>query len=157
MASPTASEILQFAVRMEDLGERFYRDVAFSAEDENVKNLFNYLATEDARHKKIFEELAKKIETFVYPENYPVEYLDYFYYYVDKNNLFTNEKKALLSKPSNLSNSFDLSIQLELDSVTLYQELKQFVPAEDNITIENVINEERKHFIILSEAKHKLA
>jgi len=157
MISPTASEILQFAVRMEDIGERFYRDIAISALDENVKNLFNNLAAEEAKHKKIFEGLLGKIDTFIYPENYPVEYLDYFYYYLDKNVLFTDEKKAVLPEPSNITNSFDLSMQLELDSVILYQELKQFVPAEDNLAIENIINEERRHFIILSEAKHRLA
>jgi len=157
MISPTVSEILKFAVRMEGVGERFYRDIAFSALDDSVKNLFNHLAGEEAKHKKIFEGLLTKIDTFTYPENYPVEYLEYFYYYLDKNIIFSDEKKDSLPEPSNMTNSFDLSMQLELDSVVLYQELKQFVSAEDNETIENVINEERKHFIMLSELKHKFA
>jgi rubrerythrin len=157
MISATASEILQFSIRLEDVGERFYHDVAGHALDNGVKDLFNQLATQEAMHKKVFERLLSKAEGFQSPESYPVEYLEYFYYYLDKHVFFTNDKKPSLSESFNIEEAFDQAIQMELDSVILYQELKQFVPVEDNKFIENIINEERGHFIKLSEAKKNLA
>lgn len=156
MISTTAFEILQFAMRLEDVGERFYLDVAKYSSDSKIIDLFNQLANAEAMHKKIFERFLSRADLFQYPESYSVEYLEYFYYYLDNKVFFTNEKKPPLSESFNILEAFDFAIQMELDSVMFYQELIQFVPVEDNKTIESIIAEERKHFIKLSEAKKNL-
>jgi len=156
MLSTTAGEILQFSIRLEDVGERFYLDVANHSSDIGIKDLFNQLAAQEAKHKRVFEKLLPRADEFQNPESYPLEYLEYFYYYLDSSVFFTNEKKTPLSESFNIQEAFDYAIQMELDSIMLYQDLKQFVPVEDNKIIESIIIEERGHFIKLSEAKKNL-
>jgi rubrerythrin len=156
MISTTANEILQFSIRLEDVGERFYLDVANHSSDNGINDLFNLLAAQEAMHKRVFEKLLSRVDKFQNPESYPIEYLEYFYYYLDKNVFFTNENKSPLSEAFNIQEAFDKAIQMELNSIMLYQDLKQFVPIEDNKIIENIIIEERGHFMKLSEAKKNL-
>jgi rubrerythrin len=156
MTSTTANEILQFSIRLEDVGERFYLDVANHSSDIGIKDLFNLLAAQEAQHKKVFEKLLSRVDEFQNPDSYPIEYLEYFYYYVDKSLFFTNEKKTPLSEAFNIQEVFDHAIEMELDSIMLYQEFKPFVPVEDNNIIESIIFEERGHFIKLSAAKKSL-
>jgi rubrerythrin len=156
MVSITAGEILQFAVRMEDGGERFYRDVANISSASKIGELFFRLATEEAAHKQTFERLLSKADTFIPPESYLGEYLEYFYNYIDNKVFFKDENKMSLSETFDALKALEFAIQMELDSVVFYQEMKIFVPVEDNKKIESIINEEWRHFTQLSEAKKSL-
>ena len=55
-----ASEVFQFAIRIEENGERFYRYAEGIAKEEEEKKIFSYLADEETKHKKEFEDLDKK-------------------------------------------------------------------------------------------------
>jgi len=156
MTSITAGEILQFAIRMEENGERFYREAAAMSSENRVKDLFSKLATEETVHKASFEGLLSKAGLFDPPESYPGEYLAYFYNYIDSKVFFTPENKASLSGTFDIINALDFAIQRELDAVLFYQELKPFVPVADNAAIDAIIEEERKHFAQLSAIKKNL-
>jgi len=156
MISITANEILQFAMRMEENGERFYREAANTTSDSRVKELFNHLAAEETAHKGSFEALFTKTDIVEAPESYPAEYLAYFYNYIDSKEFFSKENKASLSDTFDARKALDFAMQSELDSILFYQELKSFVPVADNKTIEAIIDEERKHFAQLAEAKKNL-
>lgn len=153
----TAGEILQFAMRMEENGERFYREASTTASDSRVKELFSRLAAEETVHNRSFEELFSKADVFEPPETYPGEYLSYFYNYIDSKVFFTKENKASQPDTFDVIEALDFAIQRELDAVLFYQELKAFVPSTDNHTIDAIIDEERRHFAQLCEEKKKLA
>ena len=51
----------------------------------------------------------------------------------------------------------DFAIRRELDSILYYHEIKKLVPAAQHGTIEQIIDEERKHYSILSAMKKKIA
>ena len=53
-----AGEILRVAVRIEENGERLYRHAAGLADDRKLKDLFAFLASEEAKHKKTFAEMG---------------------------------------------------------------------------------------------------
>jgi rubrerythrin len=156
MVSTTAGEILQFAVRMEGIGERFYRDVASTSSVSKVNELFLRLASEEAAHKRTFERLLSKADTFMPPESYPAEYLEAFYNYIDNKVFFKDENKKTLSETFDVLKSLDFAIQMELDSVVFYQEMKTFVPVEDNKNIESIIDEEQRHFAQLIKVRKDL-
>ena len=79
-----ASEIFQFAIRIEENGEKFYRQAVRIAEDDDAKEIFDYLADEEIKHKRIFEDLLSKMEKYKPFERYPGEYFEYLRAYVDK-------------------------------------------------------------------------
>ena len=45
-----ANEILQFAIRIEENGEKFYHHAARITKDEDTKKMFEYLADEENSH-----------------------------------------------------------------------------------------------------------
>ena len=156
MISFTASDILQFAIRLEENGELFYREAANISKEGAVKKLFSQLASEETEHRKTFGGLLSEVKWDDSPEDYPGEYLSYLRNYIDGKVFFTKDNKTALSEASDIAKALDFAIQREMDSILYYQELKTFVPPTDQKTLEAIINEERKHVAQLSEAKAKL-
>jgi rubrerythrin len=77
---------------------------------------------------------------------------------VDNNLIFTKEiMDKQLAKIKNTKSALDFAIQRELDSILYYHEIKKLVPAAQHDTIEKIIEEERKHFLSLTEMKKCLA
>lgn len=150
-----ANDIVKFAVRIEENGEQFYQYAIGLTEDKETKELFEYLANEELNHQRIFNELLAKMVDYTPRESYPGEYWDYIRSYT-KNIIFTKEElDAKLQEIQDLSAAIDFAIQRELDSILYYQEMKSFVPEHQHNTIEQVINEERKHFSNLTSIKEK--
>jgi len=51
-----ASDIVEFAIRIEENGANFYRFAVQIAKDESTKKLFEQLADAEVHHKKTFEK-----------------------------------------------------------------------------------------------------
>ncbi|MGA2150630.1 MAG: ferritin family protein [Geobacteraceae bacterium] len=152
----TASDVLQFAVRMEDDGGRFYHEAADRSKNFEVKKLFNSLASEEEEHKKTFERLLSK-ETVIEPrEDYPGEYMPYLHDYIDGKIFVALDNRSAESESGNVAKALEFAIQRELESIHYYQELKAFVPVDDHETLDKIIDVERKHFMQLSQAKKNL-
>lgn len=149
-----ASDVLQFALRMEENGGLFYRKAADLADNSEVKKLFGFLASEEDEHKKTFEKFLAKVEIYQDTEDYPGEYLNYLHQYIDDKIFFTHENE--LSKTLDVVSALDFAIQREMDAVLYYTELKGFVNDEDAKVIDEIIAEERKHFAQLSALKKNL-
>ena len=156
MISFTGSDVLQFAVRMEENGELFYREAANSSKEGQVKNLFNHLAGEETEHKKTFGGLLSQVKSNEPPEGYPGEYMAYLRNHIDGKVFFTKENKSSLTEAGDIIKALDFAIARELDSILYYQELKAFVSPSDHKTLDAVIEAERKHVAKLSEAKISL-
>jgi len=153
----TASDVLRFAARMEEDGERFYREAAVRSEKSEVKELFTALASEEAEHKKTFEGLLAK-ETLIEPrEDYPGEYLSYLHDYIDGKIFVPLDEKSARSESGNVANALEFAIQREMESIHYYQELKAFVPVDDHKALDQIIDVERKHFMQLSKTKRILS
>lgn len=150
------SEIFQFAIRIEENGEKFYRYAVQIAEDEEARDMFNHLADEEVNHKKIFEEILSGVKKYEPPESYPDEYFAYLKAYVD-DIIFNKElRETDFSKIENTSSAIDFALQRELDSILYYYEVKHFVTERQHSLIDKIIEEERKHVLKLSTAKRKL-
>ncbi len=78
----TASDVLNFAIRIEEDGELFYRRVANFPNTDEIRSLFNQLADEEIHHR-IFTEMLEKINDVRPPETYPGEFMDYLRDYID--------------------------------------------------------------------------
>ena len=133
------SEILRFAIRIEENGERFYRHAVKKTEDNNMKQIFSHLADVEIKHKKTFEDLLSRIEEYEPLESYPGEYLGYLRSYVDKI-IFTDEVlDREISKIKGTSSALDFGIQRELDSILYYHEMKSFVPRSQHNQVDEII------------------
>jgi rubrerythrin len=156
MSLLSVSEVVQFAIRIEENGYNFYQRFADTLKSAGEKEIFSYLADEEAKHIKTFENMLKSVDTFEPPTSYPDEYFAYLQAYAD-NLIFTKDRiEKEVAKISNSKEACEFGIRRELDSILYYQEIKPFVPENERNRIDNIITEERKHFLKLSDLKKEL-
>ena len=148
------SEIYQFAIKIEENGEKFYRKVANKTKNKEVKDLFNFLADEEVKHKKVFEELLSKIEKYEPPESYPGEYFAYLKAYAEEL-IFPKGVEREMEK-EDVIEAINFGIRRELDSIMYYLEAKGFVPETQHNQLDKIIEQERAHFVKLSNLKKQL-
>lgn len=147
------AEILQFAIRIEDNGELFYKTVADRIDLKEVKELFKALAAEEHKHKAAYESMLSTIEQYDPPETYPGEYYDYLRAYAD-NHVFPRTKlQKEIEGITNAEAALNFAIARELESILYYQELKNIVPESEKSKIDSIIEEERRHYVKLSGCK----
>jgi rubrerythrin len=154
----SASDIVEVAIRIEENGINFYKFAEQLAKQEDAKKLFAGLAQAEVTHKRTFEKLLANMEKYNPPESYEGEYGAYLRSYVDNNIIFTKEiMDKELSKITDTNSAIDFAIRRELDSILYYHEIKKLVPAAQHQVLDKVIEEERKHFMSLTETKKCLA
>jgi rubrerythrin len=125
------------------------------AEDKETKEMFEYLANEEVNHQKIFQDLLSKMTASTPRESYPGEYLAYIQSYTDKIIFTKEELEEKLPEIKDTLSAIDFAIQRELDSILYYHEMKIFVSQHQHRSIDQIIDEERKHFSNLATVKEK--
>ncbi|MDA7857994.1 ferritin family protein [bacterium] len=148
-----ASEILQFAIRIEENGEKIYRRLSQNIDDSKLKEAFTYLADEEVKHKGTFQEMVSKIEKYQPRESYPGEYFAYLRAYANNIVFFPKKLEKELSQIKDVASAIDFGIRREVDSILYYLEMKNFTPESQHDVIHKVIDEERSHYLKLSELK----
>ncbi len=152
----SASEIFQMAIRLEENGEKFYRQMAERMEKEEMKNLFHFLADEELRHRETFTAMLSELEDYQPSSAYPDEYFTYLRSYID-GAVFSRERLEkelqLLEKDVDV---IDFAIRRELDTILFYTELSKFLPESQAEKVKRIIEEEKRHFLKLSNAKSAL-
>jgi len=147
------SEIFQFAIRIEQNGENFYRKMAEKLDDKPLQDLFISLADEEVKHKKIYQNMVSEIESYEPFESYSGEYYEYLRAYAD-NIVFDEEKlDDKIAAISDKLSAIDFAIDNEISSILYYQEIKNLVPKGKHAQIDKIIEEERKHFARLTKIK----
>ena len=151
-----ASDIVEVAIRIEENGINFYKFAEQLAKQEEAKKLFAHLVQAEVTHKKTFEDIFANMEKYNPPEQYAGEYSAYLRSYVDNNLIFTKEimDKQLANVKDTVA-AFDFAMQRELDSILYYHEIKKLVPPAQHEAIENIIEEERKHYAALVDMKKR--
>lgn len=148
-------EIIKFAVRIEENGINFYKEMAKKMEEKSTKELFNFLSDQEIKHKDIFQDFLSSIEGFKPDESYTEEYFSYLKAYAD-DNIFSKEKKGrmMASEINTPEEAIDVGIGIEKDSIHYYLELEKLVPEDKKKIIQKVIEEERKHYLKFRKLKN---
>jgi rubrerythrin len=149
-------DVVNFAIRIEENGERFYREAAEIITNQPVKELFGRLAEEETKHRKTFQRLLSGLGDYQPSETYEGEYLAYLKDFIDGKAVFKDPPKiGELAKASNITGVLDFAIQREMDSILYYQEIKKFVDTRHSDAIDLIIDEERIHFALLSKLRRE--
>ena len=147
-------EMLRFAIKIEDVGEVFYKSMAGKTKSAELKDLYLFLMDEEKDHKKKFQGMLNDIEKGTEnPSEFNDDYNQYLRAMVDK---------VIFQKEDELSNASDLAvidyaIEREKDSVLFYISLKDCVPEKGRKTVDEIIEEERMHVIKFLDIKEKIA
>lgn len=143
-------EVLQIAKKIEETGYKFYKEAAAKFEDEDMKNIFEYLASEEHEHiitfQRIYERVAEKSKEqkfLVYDEEvtaYLKAISETAVFHVRE--LTNNRINHLLSPRDALL----MGLQAEKDSILFYEEILKHTKEEIiEKTLKRLIREEIKH------------
>ena len=151
-----AGDILQFAIRIEEDGEMFYHKAALNAGSSEIRDFFNFMADEEARHKTVFSEMLKGVDVNPPAESFLGEYAAYLRDYIDGRVVFTkNVKDQAMSDTLDTLGAIRFAMGREIDSIVYYHEAKQFIHEKHYAELDKIIGEERKHFAKLAEMQKK--
>jgi rubrerythrin len=156
MGNFKASEILEIGIRIEENGEKLYRHATTLTDDPKLKDLLGFLAGEEIKHKKIFEEMVSKLETYEPPETYPGEYFAYLRAYADAIVFPPAAMEEELEDLYDIDEAIEFAMQREIESILYYIETRSIVPKSQGDQIDKIISEERGHYLKLVEVKKTL-
>ncbi len=156
MATFNPSEIYQFAIKIEENGEKFYLSMVDKLDNEKVIKLFKRLAGEEVKHKATFKKLLSSFEDYEPPESFQDEYFQYLQAYADNLVFNFNKFDRTIEKIDTIEDAFQFAIEKELDTIAYFREMKELVPEGEKTKIETIIDEERKHVVLLTELKQEV-
>lgn len=142
-------EVFKYAMKIEENGYNFYTYMAQNMQDPEVKNLFQFLAEEEVKHKQTFEGMLSKLGEQKPVETIPTEYFDYLRAYTNTSIFQQDLSDEDMAKLADLSSTLKYSMERESDSILYYHEIKAFLPISEHDIIDRIIQEERKHYLKL--------
>ena len=152
MASFTsAADIIASAVEIERRGFAFYQQAANAAVQAEDKEFFTFMAKEEQRHEKIFEEMLKRAGGLEIPAGSDeAEYLDYVDLLLDNHCLFVaGQQEDMLFDPLYMAMSF------EKDTILFFTGMRRLVDPAETPRIDACIAEEQKHLRLIAEHAKK--
>ncbi len=153
MSELTIKDILNKAIEMEEAGKIFYEYAAAVVDNEEIMKVLSVLAQEEVKHKHIFENMKNDVAE-ISASNKSDEYLTYLNSFLSTKSVFDRKKfDEIYDKVKKITDIIDFAIEREMDSILYYMTLMTVVKEEQNFLVQKIIEEERKHFIKLNEAK----
>ena len=140
-----ASDIINFALRMEENGKQFYKEFAQKFSGSNMESVFNQLALDEKDHYELFNTMLTAVENHYLEDYKNDDYLNYLKAFIDTK-IFTGEKMSkIISSIDNVISALDFAIQNEFDTILFYLEMKNLLFEGYDDTVQKIIEEERKH------------
>ena len=142
------SEVIRFAIRIEQEGYRFYVEFMKKIDEPGVLKLFQYLADEEFKHEHIFRNLLDNAGHLPPPERYRGEYETLMEDFLKGNifDVFRSTSKNIHSLET-LKEALAVALDLERNSIVFYTALKKYVGEENQALIEKIIQEELNHIL----------
>ena len=151
------ADLLEVAVRIERQGIDFYNRLSTTIDSSQAKDVFSFLAAEEEKHSGVFRMMLEKTADYAPRFNYPGEYG----LFIDgvASRLLEKVRKVIGSLPSrNINEALDMGIEFEKESILFYTELKLEggLDKANMETLQEIIDEERKHWLKLISLEDKL-
>jgi rubrerythrin len=153
----TLSEILEIAVRIERNGEAFYRKTAAQMKAPSLASLLQFLADEDAKHRKIFESMLSHADADGTTGSDREERQSFLQSYAGA--YIFSERDAgttMAERVTTPEQAVEFGIDVETESMLFYLGFRNFVNEQDRGTVDAIIDEEHSHYVKLLKVKNDL-
>lgn len=153
-----ANEIANIAVEIEKKGRQFYLRLEEAAKTPETRELFHYLAVEETKHQKIFQDLADRLGDIELPAwATDDEYGSYIQGLVESHALFSDESvEKQLSALEDEKDAIRMAMNFEKDTLLFFVEMETFVPESEKAAVKECAQEEKLHLIRLQNMYSKL-
>jgi len=137
-------DILEFAINMEIEGEKFYKDQAEKAVDDQLKTVMLMLAKDESNHANILRNKVKELP-----------------YELEDNDIMTDTKsvfkgiedfKCIIKDNPDQLDFYRLALDKERESIDLYEDLlSNATDYESKKLFDYLIDQEKGHYKFISE------
>lgn len=154
----SAKEIVDIAVGIEESGYYFYTRCRENFDNRELKELFGFLAEEELRHKEIFVNMLDQVKDV--SGMFTEEYYQYLRAIGDER-VFKNNTDVdrVVKDIASINDVMKIALTAEKDSILWYSELAVMYDKDrdTHIVLERLLDEERRHVVLLLEIKEKLS
>lgn len=148
-------EIVEQAIQTEKLGNEFYTNMAERFKENNeLKKLFELLATHEIKHGKVFEDLRKELKDEE-PEGW--DEISLYLKAIVESEFFLGSDKCLVSikNVQTAEDAVKFALCFERETLLYYYTLREMVKEKE--VVDKIIREERSHIVWLNNLKKTLS
>jgi rubrerythrin len=146
----TVGEIIDLAIRIEKNGEKAYRKAQKKVSEPSLASMLQWLADDEVKHEKWFNELKDGIETAV--EDPQLEEMGKAILGGVLGEKAFSLQDADFSEIETVESLLRLSIEFEKDTVLFYEMLINFIDDENTAgQLQKIIEEENRHIQVLKD------
>lgn len=135
--------MFEFAMKMEQEGEKFYRELADKTKNAGLKQIFTYLADEEVKHYKLFKGMLER-------QGVEYESSDIL---VDSKNIFSEMKESGavdVSGDTSQLESYKFALEMEEKAYTFFEEkCAEATDPKEKKFLEVIAQEERRHYRLI--------
>jgi rubrerythrin len=154
----TVGELLTMAIDIERNGIAFYDVMAKSAENEEVRRIFQALVDMEHQHVQTLQDMLAESGQSKAGGVYDGEEAAYLKSLVDSS-IFSDDAITgeMVTRLDSDIEALELAINLEKDSILFYYQIKDIVPPGQQPLLYRIIAEEKTHLRDLSKIKRERA
>ena len=146
----TVEEILNMAIKIENNGEKVYRDAISQVEDAALVELLKEMADEEARHAEWFNDLKEEWGSAV--ENPLAEEMSRQMFSEIIGDRSFSHKEVDFERVRDRQQLISLFIEFEKDSILFYELIQPFLDKpKTRRLLEQIVTEEHRHIEKLEE------
>ena len=151
----TAAEIIDMGIAKEKKRRDFYGYAADKFKNKDMKDLFSRLRDWEEEHIRKFTAIRESTQTYEVSESYQGEFGAYMKFVVDDILYKQVSAEWFASNVKNEITAIQYGIGFEKDAILFFTELAKYMMSPHKEKVEELIGEEKKHLICLSELKKK--
>ena len=147
-------EIIDFAIRIEENGEAFYRQAEKKGATPEIKALFQSLAEDEVRHQEWFAAMKTSLKREDFDPALTGPQRGMFQEIIGNQTFSLNN--ADLSRLETEDEVLDLAIEFERDTIVFFEMILAFVDEETvRGKVREFIREENRHISLLEAQRNK--
>ncbi len=148
----TTRDIYDLAIRIEENGERFYRQAMAEVSNPHLKELLEWNADEEVRHREFFLQKKNELKAPGDVEDMLAEQMTAFVLRDAVSDHAFSLEEVDFSKIADETELIRTAIGFEQDSLTFYEIIGSFISDPHTLEeIENIKQEEQKHITLLED------
>jgi rubrerythrin len=153
----SGNEVLSLAMEIEKSGYAFYRTVAGDTPDAALRELFTFLAGEESRHYEFFRGLQSQSGDFAVDQEEWEETSRYIRATTD-GRFFIGENRAIQAArgAGSAREAIGTALSFEKDTLLYFHEILAISPARSQDAARKIVDEEKRHVVMLSERRKGL-
>jgi rubrerythrin len=163
------TDVIEIAIRLERFGLKFFNAVSELDISEDVKELFNFLASEEEKHVGTYCTMLNNVSGYHSQYNYPGDYGKYLDTYskivfmkiitssrfsdsiknavsnIDYKSKDFFDKLAELQDIKTAGDALNIAREIEISAIVFYSETIPLFKEKDQFIIKLIIKEEKEH------------